>query len=184
MAEGPGFVDAWLTARAELEGIFDNLDRQEYVSFAEELAGATERVFFSGQGRSGLVAQMAAMRFMHLGKTAISWARPRRRRSGEGTHGDRLGSGRTPVSVEFGRVAKAEGASVLLVTHQAQSPLRDLSDRHVTIPVAGTVQFGGTLFEQSALVLLDSVVLHMMSTVEDPLALMRAQPHQPAVMAG
>jgi 6-phospho-3-hexuloisomerase len=173
MAEGPGFVDAWLTARTELEDIFDHLDRHEYVSFAEALAAATERVFFSGQGRSGLVAQMAAMRFMHLGKRAHfvgeATAPAVRRR-------DTLvivsGSGATPVSVEFGRVAKAEGASVLLVTHQAQSPLRDLSDRHVTIPVTGTVQFGGTLFEQSALVLLDSVVLHIMSTVEGPLALM------------
>jgi 6-phospho-3-hexuloisomerase len=173
MAEGPDFVDAWLTARGELERVFEHLDRQEYVSFAEDLAGASGRVFFTGQGRSGLAAQMAAMRFMHIGKTAHF--------VGEATapavrRGDTLvivsGSGKTPVSVEFGRVAKAEGASVLLVTHRGRSPLRDLADRQVTIPVAGTVQFGGTLFEQSALVLLDSVVLHMMSTVQDPFALM------------
>ena len=173
MAEGPDFVDAWLTARAELERVFENLDRQELVLFAEELAGASGRVFFTGQGRSGLAAQMAAMRFMHIGKTAHF--------AGEATspavrRGDALvivsGSGKTPVSVEFGKVAKAEGASVLLVTSQRGSPLSDLADQKVTIPVAGTVQFGGTLFEQAALVLLDSVVLHMMSALKDPFALM------------
>jgi hypothetical protein len=51
MAEEPDFVEAWLTARAELERVFEHLDRQEYVSFAEELAGATGRVFFTGQDR-------------------------------------------------------------------------------------------------------------------------------------
>ncbi len=173
MDEKSGLLEAWLTARAELARVFDNLDSQEYVSFAEALGRASGRVFFSGQGRSGLAAQMAAMRFMHIGKTTHF--------VGEATapsvrHGDTLvvvsGSGKTPVSLEFGRVAKAEGASVLLVTHQERSPLSDLADRHVTIPVAGSVQFGGTLFEQSALVLLDSVVLYMTGTFEDPFKLM------------
>jgi 6-phospho-3-hexuloisomerase len=173
MAETAAPICAWLTAQKELDRVFDGLDREELVSFAAHLEAAGQRIFFTGQGRSGLSAQMAAMRFMHIGKTAHF--------VGEATApvirgGDVLvvvsGRGKTPVSVAFARVAKGEGASVLLVTHESRSPLRDMADRCVTIPVAESVQFGGTLFEQSALVVLDSIVLGMMSAMHDPVALM------------
>jgi 6-phospho-3-hexuloisomerase len=47
-----------------------------------------------------------------------------------------------------------------------------MADRCVTIPVAESVQFGGTLFEQSAVVVLDSIVLGMMSSMHDSVARM------------
>jgi 6-phospho-3-hexuloisomerase len=167
-------ADAWLTAQRELARVFRDLDQDELLAFARALEGAPGRVFFTGQGRSGLAAQMAAMRFMHLGKVAhfVGEATAPSVRLGD-TFVVVSGSGRTPVSVRFARVAKQEGALVLLVTHQNHSPLSDMADQSVTIRAAGSVQFGGTLFEQSALILLDSVVGYITSTMDDAFALMR-----------
>jgi 6-phospho-3-hexuloisomerase len=139
----------------------DALDADAYEGFASwfDRVEPQHRLFFAGQGRSGLVVHMVAMRFMHMHLPAHV--------VGEATApsvraGDTLvlvsGSGHTPTSVGMARVAKDVGASVLLVTHQEVSPLRDLADASIVIPVASSVQFGGTLFEESALILLDSIV--------------------------
>jgi 6-phospho-3-hexuloisomerase len=166
-------VDAWLTAQRELTGVFRHLDEDELLAFARQLTSASGRLFFTGQGRSGLAAQMAAMRFMHLGRVAHF--------VGEATapsirQGDTLvvvsGSGQTPVSVEFARTAKQEGARVLLVTHQSHSPLAQIADQCVTLQTEASAQFGGTLFEQSALVLLDSIVGYIAATTDGAFALM------------
>lgn len=77
------------------------------------------------------------------------------------------GSGRTPVSLGFAQIAKAQGATVLLVTHQESSPLREVADGSIVLPAAQSQQFGGTLFEQCALILLDSVVLELMRELPD-----------------
>lgn len=111
---------------------------------------------------------MAAMRFMHLGMSAHF--------VGEVTapsirSGDTLvlvsGSGRTPVSIGFAQIAKGEGARVLLVTHQESSPLRELADAALVLPAEGTHQFGGTLFEQAAVIALDSIVHGLMRDLAD-----------------
>jgi 6-phospho-3-hexuloisomerase len=70
------------------------------------------------------------------------------------------GSGHTPVSVSFARIAKGEGARVLLVTYSPDSPLGELADVALVAPVGESVQLMGNLFEQSALVLLDAVAMH------------------------
>ncbi len=165
MDQGPDRTDAWLTTTGELVDVFTRVDQRQYREFAGwfDRVDIEHRLFFSGQGRSGLSAQMVAMRFMHMGlPTHVV---------GEVTapsirEGDTLvlvsGSGATPVSIGFARVAKREGATVLLVTHQEHSELRSLADASVVIPTAQTRQFGGTLFEESALILLDSIVLDQM----------------------
>ncbi len=156
---------AWLTSTSELARVADELDLAQYDQFARRFDEVAEprRIFFSGQGRSGLSAQMAAMRFMHMGLRAHV--------VGEATapsvrRGDTLvlvsGSGATPVSIGYARIARSEEATVLLVTHQEQSELRALADCAVVLPASRSEQFGGTLFEQAALVLLDSVVLDQM----------------------
>jgi 6-phospho-3-hexuloisomerase len=149
--------------------VFRSLAPTRFDDFVQNFEGTPSgRIFLSGQGRSGLVAQMAAMRFMHLGRDAhfVGEATAPSVRSG-----DVLtivsGSGRTPVSVGFAQVARSEGATVLLVTHQEQSPLRDLADGCIVLPAAQSEQFGGSLFEQSALVLLDAVVLALMPALDD-----------------
>jgi 6-phospho-3-hexuloisomerase len=150
----------WLAVGCELTDLLDRVDPAQFDAFAREAAATGTRWFFTGQGRSGLAAQMAAMRFMHLGREAHVLGEataPSVRRD------DRLvvvsGSGSTPVSVAFARTAKAEGARVLLVTFSPDSPLAELADAALVAPVVSSQQLMGNLFEQSALVLLDAVAI-------------------------
>ena len=132
-------------------------------------AEPARRWFVSGQGRSGLVAQMAAMRLMHLGFDAHA--------IGEATapsigRGDGLvmfsGSGETPVTLHLAGLAREFGADILAFTTRTDSTLAGLAEVVIEVPVAETVQFGGSLFEQSALLLFDVVVLEL--TQRDPAA--------------
>jgi 6-phospho-3-hexuloisomerase len=116
------------------------------------------RWFFTGQGRSGLVARMTAMRMMHIGRTVHV--------AGETTApsiraGDGLlvisGSGMTPASISQARVASGEGADVVGITRNPAGQLAGLADPAVIIPVAHSKQLGGNLFEQTSLVLLDGL---------------------------
>ena len=66
------------------------------------------------------------------------------------------GSGETPVTLHIARLARDFGAHVLAVTARADSTLARLADAVIEVPKTVTVQFGGTLFEQSALLLLDA----------------------------
>lgn len=117
---------------------------------------------------------MAAMRFMHLGVSTHA--------VGETTAPpiratDTLviisSSGRTATSVKYARIAAQEGATVLLVTQQQSGPIQDIADETFVIDIAETVQFGNTLFEHVALLMLDSVALALMGELDDPTALMK-----------
>jgi 6-phospho-3-hexuloisomerase len=152
----------WLAVGRELTDLLERVDPDQFAAFAHEAEAADCRWFFTGQGRSGLAAQMAAMRFMHLGRESHVL--------GEATApsvraGDRLvvvsGSGRTPVGVGYATIAKAEGARVLLVTCTPDSPLGAIADRTLVAPVVHSDQLMGNLFEQSALLLLDAVAMHV-----------------------
>jgi 6-phospho-3-hexuloisomerase len=77
------------------------------------------------------------------------------------------GSGETAVSVHFARIAKAEEAGIVLITGEPNSSLGKLADFVLQAPVASTRQFGGSLFEQASLILLDAIVLELSQTVPD-----------------
>ncbi|MDA8047145.1 MAG: SIS domain-containing protein [Actinomycetota bacterium] len=167
MAEAADRRLGWVVARAELDGVFERFDATQIDGLGDFLSRIGGRLFFTGQGRSGLAARMAAMRFVHLGRPAHV--------VGEATTpsigaGDALvvvsGRGRTPVSVAFARTADQQGASVVLITHEAGGPIHDIADLVVKIDVAASRQFGGTLFEQAALIVLDSAVFDLASAVE------------------
>lgn len=153
-------IHPWLVVEAELSDLLHRIDSHEFESIVSEFQDPHRKWFFSGQGRSGLVAKMVAMRFMHLGRRAHV--------PGEATapsirKGDGLvlvsGSGETHVSVLFAEIAKNEGARIVLVTHEPQSPLAGLADVVLTIPAQDSRQLGGSLFEQCALLVLDAAVL-------------------------
>jgi 6-phospho-3-hexuloisomerase len=174
MDQATGDRMSYELATGELTALFGGLDQADFQRFVASLPRAgSGRIFFSGQGRSGLSAQMVAMRFMHMGYDAHFVGEPT---APSIRQGDTLvivsGSGRTPVSVGFARIARGEDARVLLVTHQESSELRDLADCTLVLPAANSRQFGGTLFEQAALVLLDTAVLALMSDLPDADALM------------
>lgn len=123
-------------------------------------------VFMIGNGRSGLAAQMAAMRLMHLGLRVHV--------AGEVTApaisaGDLLiavsGSGTTASVVGAADTAKKVGASVLAVTTAPDSPLSQRADEVLVLPAADkqdhsaaiTRQYSGSLFEQSVLLAFDAL---------------------------
>jgi 6-phospho-3-hexuloisomerase len=150
----------WLAVGQELAGVLDRVDAGAFAELVAAFDNLRQRWFFSGQGRSGLAAQMAAMRFMHLGRNVHfvgEVSAPSIRK------GDALliisGSGETPVSVNFARLAKSEGADVVTLTYKPAGSLAKIADVVMPVPIEATRQFGGSLFEQACLILLDSVVL-------------------------
>jgi 6-phospho-3-hexuloisomerase len=174
LPSAPDGFSAWSTARRELEQAVAAVRREPIDALVARFRQDTGRLFFSGQGRSGLLAQMAAMRFMHLGVRAHAVGEPT---APSIRAGDTLvvisGSGRTATSAGFARVAAQEGATVLLLTQQRSGPIQDIADETFVVDVGDTVQFGNTLFEHVALLVLDSVVLALMHGLDDPTALMQ-----------
>jgi 6-phospho-3-hexuloisomerase len=144
-----------------------------FQSFLDVFREKGRRWFFSGQGRSGLVAEMAAMRFTHIGRAAhfVGEATAPSIRSGDGLCVI-SGSGKTSVSVHFGRIAKGEGATIALITRELDSELAKLADVVLHTPIDTTRQFGGSLFEQASLILLDAIVLELMRDIPDAHQLM------------
>jgi len=127
---------------------------------------AAKRVFVTGAGRSGLALRMAAMRLMHLGLDVHV--------AGEVTapaiaSGDLLlvasGSGTTAGAVHAAEVARKVGAEVLALTAARESKLAQLAQSLIVIPAAtkqdlngtASAQYAGALFEQSVLLLTDTM---------------------------
>jgi 6-phospho-3-hexuloisomerase len=160
---------AWLAVGREIAETLERVDARAFQHFVEVFRNETQRWFFSGQGRSGLVAEMAAMRFMHIDRSAhfVGEATAPSIRAGDGLCLV-SGSGNTPVTVHFARIAKDEGAKIALITREPGSALAQLADSLIHVPIEATQQFGGSLFEQTSLVLLDAIVLELMQTVPDP----------------
>ena len=134
------------------------------------------RIFVFGEGRSGLVLRMGAMRLVHLGKTVHVVGDATTPAIGPD---DVLivgsGSGETGVTVLIAEGARRAGATVLTITASAASRLANLAEVAVLLgtPAKGksssgqSIQPGGTLFEQSMLVLLDAVFLRLAGSDAD-----------------
>lgn len=142
----------------------------EQMEDAKRAILAAPRVFTVGAGRSGLALRMAAMRLMHLGLTVHV--------AGEVTtpaiaKDDLLlvasGSGTTASALHAAEVANRCGASVLAITTDPSSPLARLAKVVLHIPAAtkqahgNTIsqQYSGALFEQSVLLLMDTLFQQM-----------------------
>ena len=128
-----------------------------------------ESIFFCAQGRSGFILRCFCMRLMHLGYRVYF--------CGETitpaiTGKDLLivlsGSGETPSTVEAARRAKQLSADTYGILGKIESSIGSLMDRSIHIP--GTTklcradepessQMAGSLFEQSAFLFLEAVVL-------------------------
>lgn len=162
----------WQAIEQEITGLLARVDPGQFQALLQVLQAREGRWFFSGQGRSGLIAQMAAMRLMHAGihvHVVGEASAPAVRQ------GDRFvlvcGSGRTPVSLSFARIAREAGATLIVVTHKPASELAAMSDLLLTVPMEQTAQFGGTLFEQVTLILFDALC-HALSSGRDAHAAM------------
>ena len=130
-----------------------------------DLLERADRVFVTGEGRSGLVMRMLAVRLMHAGLVCYV--------VGETTTpaiqiGDLLvacsGSGATAATVLVAETAARAGATVLALTATQTSRLAELASTVLVIPAPPkqnrtaltSYQVEGTLFEQCALVVCDA----------------------------
>lgn len=157
----------------ELAAIFGRLD-DAGVDRLVDLILDCPHVFAAAAGRSGLLLRCAAMRLMHLDKPTYvvgEIVTPAIAR------GDLLlmvsGSGGTGSLVSMAQKAQQLGARTAVITANAESVLAGLADVTVKIaapsPKAATSDFVrsaqpmGNLFEQSAFLLLDAVIMELMA---------------------
>jgi 6-phospho-3-hexuloisomerase len=146
----------------------------ESLSQAGALMESAVRIFVAGAGRSGLCMRALGMRLMHLGKTVYV--------VGDTTTpsiaADNLlilgsGSGRTACLLPIARRAQRQAAKILLFTTDMNSPLAEMADYLVIIPAPSlrtteamtgvkSVQPMGSLYEQTLLILCDSLILRLM----------------------
>lgn len=140
----------------------DELSRAVDYGAVNRLVGdiiQAERIYVSGQGRSGLAGQALAQRLMHIGLTTFV----------VGTiivpavsAGDLCivitGSGKTHTSLHQARQAKQAGARIVAITQPIPSPLAELADWTLTIPTRPeSVQHATTLFCQLVQMIFDAV---------------------------
>lgn len=133
-----------------------------------------KRIFVVGEGRSGLVSKMAAIRLMHLGYQVYvvgETVTPAIMKD------DLLiacsGSGGTQTVCVMAEKAKAVGAQLAVITTAIHSPLASLADMVIELAAATkhdkgshlSQQFAGSLFEQSMLLLFDSI-FHILAKVQ------------------
>lgn len=132
-----------------------------------------DRVFISGKGRSGFVANSFAMRLIQLEKFTYV--------IGESTtpsitENDLFiiisGSGSTEHLRLLAKKAKSIGATIVLLSTNAVSEIGKLSDTVIEFfagmkyDIYGSDQPLGCLFEQSTQIFLDSVVLELMKQLK------------------
>ena len=150
-------VDRILT---EITEVLNHLDENQFNGLCQAIRAAN-RVFVTGQGRSGFVARAFAQRLMHLGLDA--------RFTGETTTppigiDDLLvavsRSGERPVTISYLRTAKQAGAGAVVLTGNREATSPHLGSFTVVLAPKEieTQQVGGSLFEQSALLYLEAVV--------------------------
>lgn len=162
-----GFQKACELVLAEITQVLPRLPAGQAEALEEALL-QSPAVFVTGEGRSGMVGRCFAMRLMHLGLNAHV--------VGETVTpplhaGDLLlaisGSGRTDTTVTRARAAAGLGGRVAALTAAEQSPLAEVSHLLLALPTSGlrpageSAQYGGSLFEQCSLIVLEAIALDL-----------------------
>ncbi|GAB3165538.1 6-phospho-3-hexuloisomerase [Amycolatopsis stemonae] len=159
------FSDATRAVVGEVDRVRAGVRSEAWVRAGELLLGAP-KVFTVGTGRSGLALQMAAMRFMHLGLPTHVVGEVTAPAIGAG---DVLvaasGSGTTGRVVRAAQTAHDQGADVIALTTAPGSPLAEIATEALVVPAAdkqdfdgtASVQYAGSLFEQSVLLITDAL---------------------------
>lgn len=171
MTEPRAFHDEAVEIVAEQVETIARIDDAAVSALGQAIAEAN-RIFLLGEGRSGLVGRMFAMRLMHLGYAAYVVGETITPAIAEG---DLLiaisGSGETGGVVLLAEGARRAGARLVAVTANPGGRLAELADLVVLVPTqhklggAGSRQYGGSLFEQTTLLLFETMV-SMLATDE------------------
>lgn len=161
---------------SEVKSVIRTVSDEQTDKFIDALVKA-KRIYIAGVGRSGLVVKAFGQRLMHLGfevHLADEITAPGISRR------DLLvvcsGTGRTNITIYMARKARKVRAKVASITAMTNSPLARVSNIvvHIKAPLdvnrnsrgIKTIQPARTLFEQSMLVYLDSVVLDLMQKLK------------------
>jgi 6-phospho-3-hexuloisomerase len=165
-----------MAALAEISEVAGRISEAEFNALLALLGEPERRWFFTGRGRSGLVAAMVAMRFMHIGRESYLVGEPTTPaiRADDGLLVV-SGSGATQTSLRHAATARGEGARIAGLTHAVGSPLAEVSDVVLHVPAFASRQFGRNLFDHTALVLLDSLVNTLACSLDDPGAVLHRQ---------
>ncbi|MGC8948754.1 MAG: 6-phospho-3-hexuloisomerase [Thermoprotei archaeon] len=138
-------------------------------------------VLVIGMGRSGFVGKAFALRLMHLGFRVYVFGETITPAIGkEDVVVAISGSGETNIVVRAAEVARNIGATVIAITSRLESPLAKISNKTVIVPgrtrLASEQDYYvrqligeheplaplGTLFEITAMILLDSIIAELM----------------------
>ena len=157
----------------ENRNLVKNISKKAVEDFIQEILDA-ETIFFSAQGRAGFILRCFCMRLMHLGYRVYF--------CGETvtpaiTRNDLLvvlsGSGETPSTLEAVKSAKKYDATAFGILGNPESRIASRVDKSLYLPGTtklcrdvepDSLQTAGSLFEQSAFLFLEAVVLKLYQT--------------------
>lgn len=156
------------TISREITEVVGSVRAQEVEQAAVQLNQAS-RIFVAGEGRSGLVGKMFAMRLMHSGYNVFVVGETITPSVDEG---DLLvvlsGSGNTSILVHTAEQAKKSGAELLVCSTNQESSLGKICDTFIEVPAATkkrlehepeTIQPLGNQFDQSLHLVLDGLII-------------------------
>ena len=160
----------------EIEKTLDDSNFDEIENFIQKILEARRIVLF-GAGRVGLVMKAFTMRLNHLGLESYFLGEVNLPSTGLG---DLLmigsGSGNTESVVTVARISQRKELNIISVTANLNSEIAKMSSSFVHIncqtkesnPASKfSIQPMTTLFEQSLLIFLDSLVLELMNTLNE-----------------
>lgn len=157
---------------SELNTTLSTSDFSDLDNFITKITSASKVVVF-GAGRVGLMMQTFAMRLNHLGLSSYFLGEVSLPATGEN---DLMvigsGSGNTKSVVTIAEIARIKGLNVICVTANVNSKIARLSSSTIHLNCQSkesidksklSIQPMTTIFEQSLLIFLDSVVLQLMA---------------------
>ena len=161
--------------------VIDPKEIDKMVDILVDVYRRNGKVLVMGAGRSGLVGKAFAMRLLHLGFNSYVLGETIVPSISRGDVAIAIsGSGRTGLTVDAADAAKKVGATVIAITTYPESPLGKIADLVVRVPGRSKISkmddyfarqiLGlheplaplGTLFEDTAMLLLDGVVYYLM----------------------
>ncbi len=158
----------------EIKGVLDRTELEKIEEFIDEIK-KSKKIYTVGMGRTGLIVKAFAMRLMHLGFNVYVVGETITPRLEEG---DLLiagsGSGETEITCYLTQKAKKGGAITWVLTSNGDSRLAKIGDGIIVIPgtvkvpvkgIPSSIQYGGSLFEQSLLIFTDAVIVRLMKEI-------------------
>lgn len=156
--------DVFLGQVKAIEEISQSIDQSVANNLVEIMLKAN-RIFVTGQGRSGLIAQCLATRLAQMG---FSVNVPGHSTCQKIESGDLMVaiscSGQTATTIQLAKVSKHTGAKVAVITGAQKSELSDLADEVILFKNGlencpySVGPKNNTLFEQAVLLYIDALI--------------------------